>query len=92
MQRRQEISSKGLETTGYSLLVHVEVQVRLSDHDPIQHDVEHYADEEGAIAADENGRGSADASRNNTFTYTSCMNVAMLPSALGRARSEDTFG
>ena len=46
-----------------SLLVHVEVQVRLSEHDPIEHDVEHDAEEEGAVAANEGGQELSGASQ-----------------------------
>ena len=44
--------------TRNSLFVHVEVQVRLSEHDSVKHDVEHDADEHRAIPVDISGRKS----------------------------------
>ncbi len=37
---------------GHSPTVYVEVQICLCDHHPIQHNVEHHADENGAISED----------------------------------------
>ena len=49
---------KGEGREHYLPAVYVEVQVRLCDHHPIQHNVEHQADEDRAIARrDYRGRG-----------------------------------